>query len=388
MEFEQIIKRLDWLDEEHRKDKINIDNLTVRAANLEGELKAAEQKIKELTGQMSNVSSAAARIEQYDNALAQQRANIIKYIDDLEKKDQDHQDETEKQNLAQFNGIDKSITKIREFINENKREHTTRTEEEKHRTKLMADWENRMQSMIKTMEDTQRNQNATEENRRQDNKRLADLQGEISVMRKRMDDSREKNDLSADSVRRLEARLNEIIATDVNRRQTQVDFVETQSRLQVERDRAWKKWEDLVNSLTKQSEVTDHNLQEWDVAQRGLKRTRESYEEIIQKFERRINEITEMQRLSEDRLRQEWVSFKADDLKRWSGYNLSQDELHKDTRTIVTKNEGRLAVIEDMAQTQQDILQQTKEANEQLLQGILSQIHELLSAYERIMSTK
>ena len=50
--------------------------------------------------------------------------------------------------------------------------------------------------------------------------------------------------------------------------------------------------------------------------------------------------------------------------------------------------EERLTTLEDLVQTQQDVLQQTKEANEQLFQGMLAQIHELLSAYERIMSTE
>jgi hypothetical protein len=109
---------------------------------------------------------------------------------------------------------------------------------------------------------------------------------------------------------------------------------------------------------------------------------------MAQKFERRINEITEMQRLAEDRFRQEWVTFKADDQKRWTSYTISQDEIRKDVRTGVEKLEERFTVLEDLAQTQQDVLQQTKDANEQLFQGMLAQIHELLSAYERIMSTK
>ena len=41
-----------------------------------------------------------------------------------------------------------------------------------------------------------------------------------------------------------------------------------------------------------------------------------------QRFDRRLNEITEMQRLVEERFRQEWVSFKADDQKRWTNYTL------------------------------------------------------------------
>jgi hypothetical protein len=82
------------------------------------------------------------------------------------------------------------------------------------------------------------------------------------------------------------------------------------------------------------------------------------------------------------------VTFKADDQKRWTSFTLSQDETHKETRTDVGKVEERLTSLEDLTQTQQDVLQQTKDANEQLFQGMVAQIHELLTSYERIQSTK
>jgi len=391
MEFEQIIKRLDWLDEEHRKDKSTIEVLIQRASNLEGDLKAANKKIKELTTQMSRLSTTAARIEQYDTALTQQRTDIVKYIDDLDKKRQDQQPEIDKRYQIQFDGINKSVADLRKTkdgIAEIKRELKARTVEETRLSRLNADWEMRMQAMVKTVEDVQRAQNAAEEPRRQDSKRLSDLQGELSAARKRLDESREKNDLFTDSIRRIETRLNEILVNEAERRQAQTNFIETQARSQVERDHTWKEWEERLNSLRKQSETMDRNIQDWEVAQRTFKRTQETYEEIVQKFERRINEITEMQRLAEDRFRQEWVTFKADDQKRWTSLTLSQDETHKDTRNGLVKIEGRLTALEDLTQTQQDVLQQTKDANEQLFQGMLAQIHELLSAYERIMSTK
>ncbi|MDP2994286.1 MAG: hypothetical protein Q8N46_04090 [Anaerolineales bacterium] len=391
MEFEQIIKRLDWLDEEHRKDKSTIDVLTQRASNLEGDLKTANKKIKELTTQMSHLSTAAARIEQYDTALTRQRTELVKHIDNLDKKRQDQQPEIDKRYQIQFDGINKSIAdlpKTKEPIAEIKRELKARADEETRRNKLSADWEMRLQAMVKTVEDIQRAQKAAEEPRRQDVKRLADLQGELSAARKRLDASREKNDLFTDSIRRIETRLNEILANETERRQAQANFIETQARSQVERDHTWKEWEERLNSLRKQSETMDRNQQDWEVAQRTIKRTQETYEEIVQKFERRINEITEMQRLAEDRFRQEWVTFKADDQKRWTSFTLSQEETHKDTRSGLPKIEERLTALEDLTQTQQDVLQQTKDANEQLFQGMLAQLHELLSAYERIMSTK
>jgi hypothetical protein len=175
---------------------------------------------------------------------------------------------------------------------------------------------------------------------------------------------------------------------EAERRQAQTNFIETQSRAQVDRDHIWKEWEERLTSLNKMTASVDRGLQDWETAQRAIKRAQETYEEIVQKFERRINEITEMQRLAEDRFRQEWVSFKADDQKRWTSYTLSQDETHKDTRSSLTKIGERLVVVEDLTQTQQDILQQTKDATEQFFQGMLAQIHELLSANERIMGTK
>jgi chromosome segregation ATPase len=178
------------------------------------------------------------------------------------------------------------------------------------------------------------------------------------------------------------------MSNEAERRQAQTNFIETQARLQVERERTWKEWEINLNALHKQSETLDKNLQDWEVTQRTVKRTQEKYEEMVQKFERRINEITEMQRLVEDRFRQEWVTFKADDQKRWTSFILSQDETYKETRGEMAKIEEKLTSLEDLTQTQQDVLQQTKDANEQLFQGIVAQIHELLTAYERIMSTK
>jgi chromosome segregation ATPase len=391
MEFEQILKRLDWLDEEHRKDKSAIDTLLQRASNLEGDLKAANKIIKELNTQISQLSTTPARIEQFDSALALQRSEFVKYIDDLEIKRQEQLPELEKRIKTQYDSVNKSIAdlrKIKEPIDDIKRQLEAHADEQIRNRKLTTEWEMHMRAMVKTVEDAQRAQKASEELRRQDSKRLADLQGELSAARKRLDESREKNDLFTDSIRRIETRLNEILVNEAERRQAQTNFIETQSRAQVDRDHIWKEWEERLTSLNKMTASVDRGLQDWETAQRAIKRAQETYEEIVQKFERRINEITEMQRLAEDRFRQEWVSFKADDQKRWTSYTLSQDETHKDTRSSLTKIGERLVVVEDLTQTQQDILQQTKDATEQFFQGMLAQIHELLSANERIMGTK
>jgi chromosome segregation ATPase len=391
MDFEQIIKRLDWLDEERRKDKTTIAALEEQIKGLEGDLKAASKKIKDLNTQLGKVNIAPARLDQLDAALAQQRADLVKHVETVEAAGRKSAQEADKRYQAQFEALSASIAEVHRYKNaiaEIKRELKARADEESHRNKIMADWEARMQAIVALAENVERTVKVAEETRKKEARRLADLQGDLTAARKRLDEVREKNELFTDGLRRLEARINELLASEAERRQAQMNFIEAQSRVQVERDRAWKTWEEGLQSSRKQVEAIERALQEWEIAQRSVKRAQEAYQDIVQKSERRINEISEMQRLAEDRFRQEWVTFKADNQKRWTSYSLTQDEARKDLQAELENIRNQIAALEDKSQTQQDVLQQTKEANEQLFQGMLAQIHELLSAYERIMSAK
>ncbi len=390
MELDQIVKRLDWLDKEHRKDKHALNAFEERLASLDGNLKSLVQQVKEMSGEISRLTTAAARLEQFDDILSKNRSEINRFIEDLEKQREEKQLELNKQYQAEFNSINKTLTnlrKLKDVVAGINSELKVRIDEEARLTRAISEMKSKMEATVRASEEVQHVQSLAEEGRRQDAKRLTDLQGEISALRKRIEEVHEKSDLSTESIRRVETRLMELLASEAERRQAQTAFIEKQSRLQVERDRTWKEWEERFDTLARQTESTETRLQELDAAQRAVKRAREAYEEMTQKFERRINEISEMQRLSEDRFRQEWVTFKSDDQKRWTSYTLSQEEQQRDANTGVEKLIERVTALEDLTQTQQDILQQTKDANEQYFHGLLAQIHELLTAYDRTLGT-
>ena len=52
MELDQILKQLEWLDGERRKDKDILAKQEERIIALEGNLSAAHQQIKELNGEI------------------------------------------------------------------------------------------------------------------------------------------------------------------------------------------------------------------------------------------------------------------------------------------------------------------------------------------------
>ena len=65
------------------------------------------------------------------------------------------------------------------------------------------------------------------------------------------------------------------------------------------------------------------------------------------RLERRINEVAEMQRLSEDRFRQEWNDWRDDDQKRWKQLTLSNDEAWRNHDREFTPYIGQLKKIEE-----------------------------------------
>jgi hypothetical protein len=106
-------------------------------------------------------------------------------------------------------------------------------------------------------------------------------------------------------------------------------------------------------------------------------------EEVTQKVERRINEITEIQRLAEERFRQEWVTFRADDQKRWTNYTLTMEEQHSESQRLYDRLAEKVTQLEDTLQDVQDLLHQANEHTEKRLQTQLALLHEWITSYER-----
>jgi DUF4097 and DUF4098 domain-containing protein YvlB len=118
-----------------------------------------------------------------------------------------------------------------------------------------------------------------------------------------------------------------------------------------------------------------------------VKRIQANLEELTQRVERRVNEITEIQRLSEDRFRQEWVTFKADDQKRWTNYTLNQEEQRNEANRQFGKLAEQTTQIEDELQEVKDMLQQANELVEKRLQSMLQIAHEWVTSYERTIGS-
>jgi len=385
MELEQLIKRLDWLDDERRKDKVTIATLEERIKILEASLTVLVQENKELTSQTTRATSMVSRFDQVDTALAQMRVEFSRSIEAVEKQRTDQAREMEKIRRAEQESTNKSIGEIRKSLDsiaELKKSLQVRVEEELRLSRTVEEISNRVSENQHADDEGRRLQKIAEESRRQDTKRIMDLNGEVATLRKRQDEMRGKLDVATDSVRKVELRLNELLAAETERRQVQNTFLDRQNLQSLERDRQWKEWQERFESVSKQSINLDSQIQAIEATHRVVKRSQETFEEITQKYERRINEITEMQRLVEERFRQEWTTFKADDQKRWTNYTLGQEEQNRELIRQDEKQSQRLTTLEDLNQELQDLLYQTNQDTQKRLLDLLSSVQRWVEDFE------
>jgi chromosome segregation ATPase len=226
-----------------------------------------------------------------------------------------------------------------------------------------------------------------EDGRKQDAKRIVDLQGELNALRKRMDEQRGQNDLMNTNMHKLETRLNELITVEGERRDAMTNFLNKQAVSQVERDRTWKEWHSRFDTIENQAVDIETQLVNLDATHREVKRLQGNLEELVQRVERRISEITEIQRLSEDRFRQDWVTFKADDQKRWTNYTLTQEEQRNEAGRQFSKLTEQTTLIEDELQEVKDLVQQSNELLEKRLQSLLAMAHDWVTTFERTLGS-
>ncbi len=386
MEIEQLIKQVDWLDEEQRKDKLRINGLDERLAAAEGNIPPLVKQIKELSSELTRLTTLISRMDTFDETLMQQRIESKQYFDELERQLKKGQDESEKVRRVEMRALETSLAELRKELDqfpELKRSLKARVEEETRLSRLIDEVRTRIEAVRRSEDEYTRTYRLLEDGRRQDAKRLTDLTGEVTALHKRMDEQRGRTELNTNSLRKVETRLNEISVVETERRQAQETFLESQALSQAERERQWREWQARFDVVTSQAGEVESTLQTLDATNRAVKITQQTIEELAQKVERRINEINEIQRLAEERFRQEWVTFRADDQKRWINYTLTLDEQKNETNRQNERLTEQVTRLGDDVQVLQDMAQKMTDGIEQRMQSLLALTHEWISSHER-----
>jgi chromosome segregation ATPase len=190
----------------------------------------------------------------------------------------------------------------------------------------LAAVQQRVEDLGKKFEEPERRITFLEEQRRQDSRRISDIQSEIPEVQKQIDATRPKLDSLESMVLRNEKRIMDVQGAERDRREEIQQFIDQQTLLLQQRDQQVAELAKSIGAYDEDMRRYIERFETWAETHRQMKKIVEDFERIAERLGRRINEVAEMQRLSEERFRQEWNDWIADDQKRWKQFTLTNDE--------------------------------------------------------------
>ncbi len=376
--IEQLEKRIEWLDNERRNDKTNLASLQNRLTNLESENLNLRKQIKELEILITKNSNQIATMDKYDNRIDRLNIDLTKQLRDVNERADLNLNEAVKRTKLEIEATRKSIAEIfpvTEELDTVRTEMRTYKAEDARLSRLIEELKEKIQEVSRFDEDYRRSLHLLEENRRQEAKRLTDLQGEVASVRKRLEETRSRFDSFTDSFRILDTRIAELQTFEKDRKQAQSVFIEKVNHSLIEKDKTFAIWEKRFSELDDVNLNLKNKMGDLEAARQAVAKIVSSADEVTQRIERRINEITEFQRLNDERFRQEWTVFKSDDVKRWTNYMLSQEEQSRE-------NERQFKELAAQYQELNDLTDSLRSQLDLLSKSTLRHVQSILMAYQ------
>lgn len=329
MDLAQAARMIEWLDEERRRDRATIAQLTER---IEQQNETFTQMMRRFDGLESDQSSMRAAFMPAGREMEvseQLRSEFQQLIENTESKRLVAEREGERRAEIARESVARLVRDLADRTDKLERAMdelpAARVERDRVASALAA-VQQRVEDLAKKMEDPERRITFLEEQRRQDSRRISDVQSELPEMQKQIDGIRPKMDSMEAMLLRNEKRVLELQGAERDRREEVQQFIDQQLLQLQQRD---QKVEELTKSFGAYDEDMKRYMERfesWSETHRQMKKSVDDFERIGERLGRRINEVAEMQRLSEERFRQEWNDWIADDQKRWKQFTLTNDE--------------------------------------------------------------
>ena len=379
-DLNQITKRLEWLDAERRKDKDALYLLQEQLTQLQNDNLVLKQSVKELQTELGTYASVFARLDNADASIAQARSELSNKIDEYNKAHATREAEIDGNRQSAQESLSRAILDLRKQVDpipDLKKAVQARIDDIFTINRNVEELSHKIDKVALERDDFLRFQKTNEESRKTDSKRLGDMQTELNAYRKRNEEMRTKVDLSSESLKRMETRVTELTSGENDRKQQWVAFQEKVNVADVNREKEWQEWKDTFAEVVERSSALEAQIQSLDATKRSIKRSQDSLDEAAARFDRRTNELTEMQRLTEEKFHQEWANFKSEDQKRWMNYSLGQDELQSEYKRDIEVLTERMNKLEDTAVSTSD---ETAQQNE-IRTGQLQELYALLRSW-------
>mgnify|MGYP000852727397 FL=1 len=386
MDLEKALQKISDLESEIAVLKKALTTQTSRTNNLDEKVNSFLSTSRDQKKELERIGNTVNNLSPFDATIAKMRIEFNKKVEETEKsiiadekmRDNLRRDEIKAINLA----LEKNKQDILKDIDQ--------------KLKMQLDETTRLVQKYKEMESSVSQKIRGDEEMKgslaglasefgQYKKKLESISADIEIYKKVQGEIREKQDAILTSMRNNDARIEEIVNSEAERKQTFLNYIEQNTINQRERERMWKDWQQQFEESIQQ---IYRLLPELQNQQLELNKSKSAFDEITQRFERRINEITELYRMLDEKFRQEWNTYKTDSDKKWSNVSIAFEEKQGGISDQIDKIKERLLIVEDNTHEMQEVLILMSKEIQKGMQGLMNMVNGWMDAFGEIKSNR
>lgn len=330
LDLRQAARMIEWLDEQRRQDKRAITALEQRLAAQD---EAGQSLLRRLNALESEQNAQLSALNQSDNSseiIAEVAGEVRKLIDNQNQRRLSAERELERRSDIAREALASEIGSQKERLSQletGRREiEPLKEARERHERDLRA-LRQRVEEHSRLLEEPERRFSFLEEQHRQEGRRIAEIENQLPEFRKLLEIIRPKITLLEDLSVRNERRLQEFFLAESERREEMQQFIEEQQRRQQAREAEQSEWSARFREQDARLQGSLTNLANWAETHREMRQLIADFQRIAERLERRFHELSESQRLSEERFRNEWNDWGNSEQQRWKQFTLSTDEI-------------------------------------------------------------
>lgn len=325
MELSQLEQMVHWLDEERKKDKTLIATLQERSEQQALIIEAQARDLETLQRELGQLGADVRRTDDYPAMIEKTHRDLTAAIEELKAVQRREKTESERLRRAEIEALSQEVTTVDERYRPTLRYpemlEARAVGEQRLQTQLQQ-ISGSVADLTKRTDDRLQAVVYLEEQRRADTRRVAAVEGDLPLLRKAVDEFNAKLLRLEDSIRKLPARVEEAIQiaksydpkieelriADFQREQRVRQYLDQAAQVQAEVAR-------LVEQTQKYALLFNQNKQALD-----------ALESFRVRLEKRQNEIAEMQRLNEERLKREWEEWQAAFARDWQKRLVTEED--------------------------------------------------------------
>ncbi len=352
--------RLDWLDEERRKQTRKITELEQKITLQEREIAGREQRIQDLERQLSSTTAQIGRIPKVDLQLAQFKDEIVQMIEQYDQRRIQSEAEMDRLRRVEQEANARELAELRKDIGrvpKLQNDMELRVAEESRLANLIGQQKTQIDNLKNRLEGWDSNFAFLEEKEKHNNRNIADVQTAVVEINKRWEHIYSRLDTSNSAILRLESSLQDITekqnqvqeSTKNWMEQIQIGEYERNQRLEGWR-RAMEEQQDSIEQFNKEFIKFSDMYKEAKMAVQTLS----GWQEELEKQQREASEIL---RVETSRMQSRWDDFRHENDKRWKSQGVDAEQRWN----TVNRHEREIREMIDLIEDKISKLEQEKD---------------------------